>query len=209
MPQSPTGKEGPESSLKEEGLWTWLVTATHAFWELRLYLEYGDYLAVAREKYSTEAMAGFREEVHWEVQWAEVHADMSVSNCPRIEEESRLTLTTSNDRFDGREGLHAALVEAIHAFWEVQLHLEYGDYLAVTYKKYQTKEIDGFLWRVHNEMQWPEVNAEMVEEEKRVRKGRDNGRSESVVPTTMRGIYVDICLVLFCRSFSLVIKHRR
>ena len=53
-----------------------LVEATHIFREIRLDLEYGDHLAVRCQKYRANDMAGLGWELHPEVQWPQVQAEI-------------------------------------------------------------------------------------------------------------------------------------
>ncbi|KAL8734971.1 MAG: hypothetical protein Q9181_002994 [Wetmoreana brouardii] len=86
------------------------------------------------------------------------------------------------ERVYGPQGLCNALVEATHAFREIRLHIEYGDYLAVACRKYRTEKMNNLLFKINSQMQWPEINAEIEKEEERVREWKFEGGFASGKP---------------------------
>jgi len=73
-------------------------------------------------------------------------------------------------------------VEATHAFRELRLDLEYGDYLALGCQRYRASDMAGLQWKVHPEMQWPEVDAEIEREEEVLERWRHEGGRQAGEP---------------------------
>ena len=76
------------------------------------------------------------------------------------------TLHSYWEKLYGPEGVTQALLEATHAFRELRLDLEYGDYLALNCERYRSSDVTGTEWKSHPEMQWPDVDDQLTEEEK-------------------------------------------
>ena len=86
------------------------------------------------------------------------------------------------ERIHGPQGTCDALVEAVHAFRDIRLDLEYGDYLAIACRKYRTNEMSDMMWKTHPEMDWQDVEAEMATEDRDMKEWIQAQRRGSSAP---------------------------
>ncbi len=64
----------------------------------------------------------------------------------------------------------------------MRLDLEYGDYLALACQRYRANDMAGLQWKLHPEMQWPEVDAEIEREEEVIKIWRHEGGRQAGEP---------------------------
>ena len=67
-------------------------------------------------------------------------------------------------------------------FRELRLDLEYGDYLAVRCERYKREDMNGLEWKLHPEMQWPDVDRELAKEDESLEQYRREGGRETGDP---------------------------